>query len=274
MALMPGVEHRLLPESRTQPRIRPTQLIFHSIVGSAEGAYRYFRTRSSLESTFIVKKSGHIIQIMDTERQADANFRANVRAGSVETEDDGDPNTDPWTQAQLTALLRIARFYHEHHGLPLRQCPAWDASGYGYHRLFPNQWTVSPGKKCPGDIRVRQYRSILLPAIVSGRFDRPGGGGGGPARGDDAQVLSAEAQRWLNQRFADVNERIIDRTGAVYNLVNAKTGLIPTVAADAAAAKAAAQAAVDCCSALQQRVADLEAEVELLRGAAGTPPPS
>jgi N-acetylmuramoyl-L-alanine amidase-like protein len=267
VALMPGVEHRLLPESQTQGRIRPTQLIFHSIVGSAEGAYGFFRTRSNLESTFIVKKSGHIIQIMDSERIADANFRANARAGSVETEDDGDPNTDPWSSAQLNSLLRIARFYHERHGVPRRQCPAWDAAGYGYHRLFPNQWSVVPGKRCPGDIRVRQYRSFILPAIVSGRFDRPGGR---PATGDDAQVLSAEAQRWLNQKFADTNERIIDRTGAVYNLVNAKTGLIPTAAADAAAAKAAAQQAAACCAALQDRVNLLEAEMERLRGAGGT----
>src|SRR5512132_3206725 len=146
VALMPGVEHRLLPENRTQRKIRPTQLIFHSIVGSAEGAYRYFRDGTNLESTFIVAKSGKIIQLMDTERQADANFRANVRAGSIETEDNGDPDKDPWSSAQLRSLLRIARFYHEHHGVPRRQCPRWDAAGYGYHRLFPSQWTSVKGK--------------------------------------------------------------------------------------------------------------------------------
>jgi BMFP domain-containing protein YqiC len=257
VALMPGVEHRLLPENRTQRKIRPTQLIFHSIVGSAEGAYRYFRDGTNLESTFIVAKSGKIIQLMDTERQADANFRANVRAGSVETEDNGDPDKDPWSSAQLRSLLRIARFYHEHHGVPRRQCPRWDAAGYGYHRLFPSQWTSVKGKSCPGDIRVRQYRDTILPAIISGRFD-------GPGQGDDAEVLSAEAQRWLNAKFSDVNQRVIDRTGLVYNLINTKAGDIlnrlDVVGADAKAARVAAERAVALLEQLQARVAALEAQ--------------
>jgi N-acetylmuramoyl-L-alanine amidase len=255
VALMPGAEHRLLPESRTQPRIRPTQLILHSIVGSAEGAYRYFRDGTDLESTFIVAKSGRIIQLMDTERQADANFRANVRAGSVETEDNGNPDTDPWTSAQLRSLLRIARFYHERHGVPRRQCPRWDAAGYGYHRLF-SQWSSVRGKSCPGDIRVRQYRDTILPAITSGQFDDLG-------QGDDDQVLSAEAQRWLNAKFSDVNQRVIERTGLVYNLINTRVGDIlnrlDEVGTDAAAARAAAERAVALLEQLEARVAALEA---------------
>jgi hypothetical protein len=259
VALMPGVEHRLLPESRTQRKIRPTQLIYHSIVGSAEGAYRFFRNSSNLESTFIVAKSGKIIQLMDTERQADANYRANVRAGSVETEDNGHPDTDPWTKAQISALLRIARFYHERHGLPLRQCPAWDAAGYGYHRLFPSQWSTVRGKTCPGNIRVRQFRDTLLPAIRSGRFD-----GQGSSSGADDDVLSADAQRWLNAKFSDVNQRVIDRTGLIYNLVNIKAGDIlnrlAEVSANAAAAKDAAERAAASVEQLTARIAALEAE--------------
>jgi hypothetical protein len=203
---------------------------------------------------------------MDTERQADANFRANVRAGSVETEDNGHPDTDPWTAAQIKSLLRIARFYHEHHGVALRQCPRWDAGGYGYHRLFASQWSSVRGKTCPGNIRVRQYRDTLLPAITSGRFDgktppprpRPPSSGG-----DD--VLSGEAQRWLNAKFSDVNQRVIDRTGLVYNLINIKTGEILTrldvIGADAKAARAAAEQAVVQIEQLTARVAALETKV-------------
>lgn len=160
-----GGERRLLPESRAQARIRPTQLIFHSIVGSAAGALNFFRGSSALESTFIVAKSGRIWQLLDTERRADANYLANDRAGSVETEDNGDPDADPWTPEQLASLHWIAMQYHRVHGVPLRQCPAWNAPGIGYHRLF-REWTVVPGKTCPGDVRVRQFHQVLLPAIV------------------------------------------------------------------------------------------------------------
>ncbi len=168
MALMPGVEIRLLPESRTQPIIHPTQLIFHSIVGSAEGAYGLFLNSSNLESTFLLKIGGQIIQIMDTERHADANAAANSTAGSVETEDDGHPDQFPWSAPQLASMLRIAQFYHEQHGVPLRQCRTWDDPGYGYHRLFP-EWNPN-SHSCPGDIRVQQFKTILLPAIMAGRW--------------------------------------------------------------------------------------------------------
>lgn len=163
-----GGEVQLLPQSRTQSRIRPTQLIFHSIVGSAFGAVNYFRGGVGVESTFVVAKSGRIWQLMDTERRADANYRANVRAGSVETEDNGDPDSDPWTAQQLAALQWLAVQYHRVHRVPLRQCPAWDAPGIGYHRLFLAQWSTVPGKTCPGDVRVRQFHRVLLPSIVAG----------------------------------------------------------------------------------------------------------
>jgi hypothetical protein len=161
-----GGELRLLPENATQPAIRPTQLIFHSIVGSAAGALSFFRNSSNLESTFIVTKAGRIWQLMDTARQADANSRANVRAGSVETEDNGDPDTDPWTEAQLQALAWIARQYNRLHGVPLRGVARWDQPGIGFHRQFP-EWLGSP-KTCPGHVRVRQFQRVLLPAIMRG----------------------------------------------------------------------------------------------------------
>ena len=83
-------------------------VIHHSIVGSAEGAYQYFRGSTAIESTFIVKKNGYFWQIMSLGEQADANFRANAFAGSIETEDNGNPDTDPWTPAQLDTLVWLS----------------------------------------------------------------------------------------------------------------------------------------------------------------------
>jgi hypothetical protein len=162
-------EVRLLPESRTAERITPRLLIFHSIVGSARSAHGHFLNGSNLESTFIVAKSGLIWQTMDTERQADANYRANRIAGSVETGDDGDPNSDPWTPQQLDALAWIAWQYHQLHGVPLRRADRPDGAGIGYHTLFgaPSPWTPV-AKSCPGIIRIRQFDQVLLPRIVAG----------------------------------------------------------------------------------------------------------
>lgn len=92
-----GGDHKLLPEWNSQPRITPTTIIDHSIVGSALGAWYYFRDQTGLESHFIVRgapsgsQDGRIWQLMDTGRRADANFHANAFAISIETEDNGDP---------------------------------------------------------------------------------------------------------------------------------------------------------------------------------------
>lgn len=160
-------EIRLLPESRTSSRVTPRLLIYHSIVGSAEGAYGYFLRSTSLESTFIVKLSGYIIQIMDTERRADANSQANSIAGSVETEDRGDPNVQPWTEAQVESMVWLAYQYHRIHGVPLRRAAAWDGTGIGYHSMWgaPSQWTPSRGKTCPGTIRIRQFDDVVMPIL-------------------------------------------------------------------------------------------------------------
>jgi hypothetical protein len=167
-----GGRVRLLPENTSAPRITPRLLIMHSIVGSAEGAYRYFRDVTNLESTFIVTLGGQVWQLMDTTRQADANYRANPFAVSVETEDNGDPDSEPWTGPQLDALVWLAEECHRVHRVPLRRADRWDGSGLGYHTLFgaPSPWTPV-SKTCPGRARIRQFDQVLLPRIARGGGD-------------------------------------------------------------------------------------------------------
>lgn len=161
-----GGELRLLPENATQLPITPRALIFHSVVGSAAGAYEYFRTKSNLESHFIVTGGGEIWQLIDTERRADANYHANSFAVSVETEDGGDPDTQPWTPHQIDALAWIAWEVHRTHGIPLAKATRWDGSGIGYHSQFPPWSPVT--KSCPGRVRIRQFNDLLLPRIARG----------------------------------------------------------------------------------------------------------
>jgi N-acetylmuramoyl-L-alanine amidase len=166
-----GGSQRHLPEWQSQPPITPTTIIDHSIVGSAEGAWLGFRDRSVLESHFIVHKSGLIWQLMDTGREADANLNANRFAISIETEDDGDPDTQPWTRAQMESLAWLHnRLVAVHPSIPRRLCPSEAGGGLGYHTLFgaPSAWTPV-AKSCPGAVRKRQWRDELLPEFLAGQ---------------------------------------------------------------------------------------------------------
>jgi len=172
MAWYPGaVKMELQPESDQQPAIRPTQLIFHSIVApwTPRRTYEFWRDSSALESHFGVGYDGDIAQYIGTETRADANAQANRRpdgtgAVSVETASNTSAS-DPWTAEQIEELVKLGVWIHERHEVPLRICRSHTDPGYGYHRLFP-QWSTT-GTVCPGNARVRQFNEIVFPGIVS-----------------------------------------------------------------------------------------------------------
>jgi hypothetical protein len=167
-----GGHWRPLPDHGREPAITMRTVIHHSIVGSAEGAWQYFASGTSIESTFIVKKSGYFWQTMSLGEQADANYKANAFAGSIETEDDGDPDTDPWTRAQIDTLVWLSlEMRRLRPRIARRKCRTWDDAGLGYHSLFPNDWTNVRGKTCPGAIRKRQWASTVLPRYLGGEED-------------------------------------------------------------------------------------------------------
>lgn len=161
---------QLLPDNASAPRTKPRLIILHSIVGDAQGAYNYFKYGTSLESTFIVAgrwgqtdwPDGFIVQAMDTEREADANYRANPFAISVETEDDGSPDDTPWTSRQLDALAWLIATCARIHDIPIRKADAWDGTGVGWHVQFgaPGPWTPVQ-KSCPGRARIAQIPLLL-----------------------------------------------------------------------------------------------------------------
>jgi hypothetical protein len=181
-----GGSHKLLPEWRSQPRITPVLIIDHSIVGSALGAWWYFHDSTGIESHFIVRgrrsgsADGHIWQLMDTDRQADANWQANNKAISIETEDDGDPNTQPWTTAQLQSLIwlhnKLASIYPT---IRRREATDCDGPGLGYHSKLgaPSCWTPVAGKLLaldtliPTPYGLRPLREIAVGSVI---FDERG----------------------------------------------------------------------------------------------------
>lgn len=173
-----GGKLMLLPEWNSQPKTTPRTIIDHSQVGSSLGTYYYFRDSTGIESHFSITKPGVIWQFMDTDREADANFNANSYAISVETEDNGDPNNDPWTGMQLNSLVWLHdKLATVHPTIPRRVAVAdsgTQASGIGYHSLFgsPSNWTPAVGKTCPGKpIRVAQWTTTVVPAFLHMEVD-------------------------------------------------------------------------------------------------------
>lgn len=124
-------------------------------------------TGGPLEWHFMVRTDGRILQHVDTQRRADANNKANAFAVSIETEDDGQPDREPWTDAQLWALERLIRWICTAHRIPLRRCPSWQQGGIGYHTMFgaPSPWTPVV-KTCPGKVRIEQFNRVLLPRLT------------------------------------------------------------------------------------------------------------
>ena len=162
-----------LPEANKQPFIIPTIAVAHSIVGSARSAYNYFRDGTSIESHWIMTWGGETWQCMEADRQADANYKINrwwdgkVWRGalSMETEDDGNPNTQPWSGSQLSRLIEWFRWCNTTFGIPLEVSAAPFAAGIGYHSLHPYHWTNAVGKTCAGTIRNKQFNEIIVPAL-------------------------------------------------------------------------------------------------------------
>lgn len=187
-----------LPDHGGEPTISVRSFFHHSIVGSAAGAWGYFANKTVLESTFIVHKSGYFWQCMSLAEQADAQLHANDWAASAETEDDGDPNTDPWTAEQIATLVwltwEVERLCS---GMTLRVLPTWDASGFGYHSQFgaPSDLTDAVGKTCPGTIRIRQWKEIVTPTILRG----------------GALVLDSDDKKWIDDKVTAMREAIRDQ---------------------------------------------------------------
>lgn len=181
MALYPDATLKLLPENSTQPRIKPRLVILHTAVdaaGPTSLAHYFGRADVGAESHFFVRNHGEVEQYIDTEVMANANRYADRFAISIETEDDGDPEGNPWTGAQLEAIIRLLGWVCDTHGIPRSLAKAWDGSGIGWHSMWSfsdriNQrgsyldspWTIYRGKTCPGKTRILQLLDTVLPDL-------------------------------------------------------------------------------------------------------------
>lgn len=162
MAIYPRAVQKLIPPGPSDPRITPRVAILHVDAGNAESLYTYFRDRSGgVESHFHIRRDGTVEQYRDTDFEADANYRANPFAVSIETQGYGDGT---WSAAQLSAIKALLKWLNKTHDIPLVKCATWDGTGVGYHVQFgaPGYWTPV-AKSCPGPQRIKQFETLLVP---------------------------------------------------------------------------------------------------------------
>lgn len=193
----PGARRlELRPESTSQPKIRPTQFILHSIIApwSEDRMYEYWRDSTNLESTWGLDYDGSLGQYLPTSVRADANAGANLRSdgtGAVSMETASNTSgTDPWTAQQIRAIVETGVWCHRVLGIPLRICRTADDPGFGYHSLH-RAWSTS-GTACPGPARIKQFNEVVFPGIVAAASGVPGSQSQVPVEEFDMPVLGGE----------------------------------------------------------------------------------
>ena len=148
------------------------------VIVHSEATRGHARPHAGLEWHFWVGYDGYVEQLVDTERRADANYHANSFAISIETEDDGDPDRQPWREAQLMALVDLIDWCCVTHNIPKAEPLSWFGSGVGYHTMWgaPSPWTPV-AKTCPGKVRKAQWPGLMAelqaPHVVLPKLEVP-----------------------------------------------------------------------------------------------------
>lgn len=188
MAWYPAATRHNIPPGPTDPPIHARIICVHTMAGWIEGAEARFRDGSGIEAHFGVALDGRVWQWRDTLYQADAQAGGNDYCISVETEDGGQPETR-WTPVQFDRLVELVGWLGVEHAIPMRLVASTDERGIGWHRQFP-AW--NPNRhSCPGDTRLQQLRTELLPAL----------------QGADMPLTDADKQ-WIAARLEESERRV------------------------------------------------------------------
>jgi LysM repeat protein len=175
--LVPGYEFHNVGSLVNDPKIDVVHGLIYHVTGTNVSPLHYFDGPSQgIESTFYIPKTSEDPkeQYRDTNREADANYKANSWIGtdglrhgflSVETQGLGGGK---WTKYQLDSLKDLTLVTAKEHGYPLKECESYHGHGVGYHTMYP-QWTNVSGKTCPGAERIIQFREIIVPWLAEQR---------------------------------------------------------------------------------------------------------
>jgi hypothetical protein len=124
------------------------------------------------------KLDGVVYQWQDTEFSADANLNGNRRLISIETADNAPKlakDIEPWTPKQCAAIIKLVAQLCRKYDIPAVLIPDSKPGrrGIGFHRqgIDPFRveggevWSSSRGKECPGDRRIAQLKSVIIPGV-------------------------------------------------------------------------------------------------------------
>jgi hypothetical protein len=199
MAIYPGANVRLINTAYLSGRSMAVYNRVNLHVQAGTGSlFGFFNQSGRASSHFWVSYGGVVEQYVDTKLQAEADLDGNDATVSIETEGGtgAGADTDPWTSAQINALVALCRWIMDTHGIPKVQASSskTDSSskGLSWHRLgidgnFPalpdiragrNQrgggmkYSSSNGKLCPGGGKIQQIPGILA-GITGGAVPIP-----------------------------------------------------------------------------------------------------
>lgn len=199
MAYYKGAKQKLLPENETQPKIVPRAIILHSAGGSAE-LYGWWQNPQSkgLECHFFVDDDSEddptVYQYISTDVRADANYKANGFAISIETASTVNAS-EPWSKGQVKKIIALVDWLCATHNIPREQIKSPYGSGIGWHAMWgaPSDWTPARGKVCPGPARIEQMKKVIIPGV-----QKPG------SVGEEENIMAQISE----ERFAKLEKQV------------------------------------------------------------------
>ena len=195
-----GSIYRPLAPKQTQPRMARHDIVcLHTMVGNLTSTDRMFHENGygGTESHFGVGGKwgpdldkgwdGKAFQWVDTVYTADANFEGNDRVISIETADNAPSRVEdiqPWTNRQLDTIVDLVAQLCRTYDIPPVLIPDTKPGrrGIGYHRqgcehsdglgshpgwlvAGGERWSRAKGKGCPGQARIRQLETVVIPRV-------------------------------------------------------------------------------------------------------------
>jgi hypothetical protein len=169
---LPRTIRKPLPiDPARDPKIHPVGAVFHIAVSEAESLFGDFKHRTDgIESTGYIRRQGASEQYRPLDVECDAQAAGNswerdgTRYGFTSWESQG-MGPGAWSDFQVSEIQRVILFHRDEWGAPMRTAPAFNAPGFGYHRLY-DEWNPH-GHSCPGDERVAQWHDEIVPWMAS-----------------------------------------------------------------------------------------------------------
>lgn len=180
--IYPGGQYRQLARKSTT-LLAPRIINIHTMVGTLHGVENYFAKAGNPYSHFGTGHDGEVRQWQDLRYRAASDLNGNPYCISIENADKG-PGFPAWsgtdvprfTDKQADALVMLLSWLCHRFGLPREaittSCP--HERGIGYHRLGVDPyrhtgcghlWSSARGKACPGDRRIHQLLTEIIPRV-------------------------------------------------------------------------------------------------------------